>query len=245
MKKHIIFLTALTCFSTLTLFANPNRMIVRFEKGEAAKTINVQLANLENLRTHLLIQDMDGTSWFSEYIWGEQGYAKKLNLVGMPDNDYIILVSNKNGRHVQSFHLGTMDIAFFDEKGSNDKDGGFVNLVSADPQGKGRLISETTIADKQSIGLRLANLQHQPIIIRLIPLGELIAFEQNVTNEIGYSTKLNLKGMAKGFYMVYVQASDATLVQFFNLTDDGVELGGLQRMEHPGTVSKPIKLAGN
>lgn len=224
MKKKYVFLTALV-LAAVSIFAAVyfynSDLIVRIKKGIEGKTIEVQLANLQGERTHVAVQDMEGKMWFSEYVWKEDGYAKKLKMTTLPEGHYLCFVNNAKGLFTQTFLAGVDDVAFFGES-------------NADYVGKNQLIytgneraamARITPEGFSTVGLQLANLQGEFTRIQLNTLGEAIAYEKSFSNQPAYAEKINLDGLAKGQYFLYVKIGEAGLIQFMDWTKDGLKLG--------------------
>ena len=230
MKKQVNYFVAMILCAT-ALFVHPaaasSHIIARFTPGETAKTIEVQLANLQKKRTQVAIQDVHGKLWFSEYIDAEDGYTKKLNLTGMPDGAYLCFVQNKSDRHTRAFRLTQTTLTFFEPSGpSNSGAGVLVHTGGSRP-----CIARIAAAADPVIRLQLANLDQQDALIRLVALGDGIAFEQKVTGEYGYAKQLNLKGMPPGRYFLYIKIGDASLIQYIRFEPDGLQLEEIQRLE--------------
>ncbi|MBK9013986.1 MAG: hypothetical protein IPM82_07805 [Saprospiraceae bacterium] len=110
MKKQLISLVAGLLFSTAAIYANQvpvsaNRLIVSIEKSTDATSLDLRMANLEKQGTLILLQDVSGNNWFSHYVWHKHGFAKKLNLKGMPDGVYTLSVKHRDATIIQVLHL--------------------------------------------------------------------------------------------------------------------------------------------
>lgn len=95
---------------TATVFANQlptngNRLIVSIEKSDGLASLDLRLANLEKQGTFVELRDMQGNTWFSQYVWRKHGYAKKLNLKGMPDGNYLLSIRHSEATIVQMLNL--------------------------------------------------------------------------------------------------------------------------------------------
>lgn len=82
-----------------------NRLLVNIEKSDDATSLDLRLANLKKMDTYLEIRDMAGKTWFSQNIWRQHGYAKKLNLKGMPDGTYTLTVNHAEATVIQPLRL--------------------------------------------------------------------------------------------------------------------------------------------
>lgn len=118
MKKEIkvLVMMALAIASlVLATSATKNPEIIRISKGDAVKTIDIRLANLQHRGTSVVVQDMEGKCWYSESIWNEDGYTKRLNLNGMPTGHYLCFVKNRGEFFTRSFCLDETVEAHLDD----------------------------------------------------------------------------------------------------------------------------------
>lgn len=232
MKKYLILLVigvAVACaFTFASGIYKGDKVIVKIEKGEIARTIEVRLANLEKMFTKVAIQDYNGTVWFDKPVNKENGYAARLNLADMPDGDYVLFVENKSGVWVQAINIRGNEVAFF-EKINTDAT---ASLTSNEEGGKAKLITHITNNGDLKLGVRLANLRQRPSMLRIINLGVGITFMKEIEAENGYHGQLDLKGTSDGNYFLYIKAYDATVVQFFTV-EEGKQLviGEQQRLD--------------
>lgn len=236
MKKYLILLVigvAIACaFTFASGIYKGEKVIVRIEKGETARTIEVRLANLEKMFTKVAIQDYNGTVWFDMPVNRENGYASKLNLKGMPDGDYVLYVENKGGMWAQAFNMRGSDIAFFEVIGANNASKNFATLTSNTVGEKGKLITHITNNGDLKLGVRLANLRQRPSNLRIINMGVGITFMKDIEAENGYHGQLDLKGTSTGNYFLYIKAYDATVVQFFTVEKGNqLVIGEQQRLD--------------
>lgn len=109
MKKQISFIVAMLLVAA-TVFANqlpvaPPRLLVNIEKASEPAALEVRLANIEQKSTLLLLQDGSGKIWFSQHIWRKHGYARKLNLKGMPDGTYTLSINHDDATVIQVLRL--------------------------------------------------------------------------------------------------------------------------------------------
>lgn len=227
----VLLITAL--FTAAATAENP--MIVRIDKGEAARTLTVQLANLQQQYTALVVQDITGKYWYSESIWNEEGYAKLLNLNGMPNGYYLCYVKNRSGLYTQSFRLDETDLVLFEHPESENSGAAFTFQTGSERPS----IVRIKAGEGSQVRLQLANLQEQPTLVQLNTLGESIAYRQSIRGEQAFAQNINLGGMASGAYFLYVSVGQASLVQFIELSPSGVQLGALDLLEQV-----PVKRAG-
>lgn len=234
-----LLLTMATWFTAAATTTPP--MIIRISQGEPAKSIDVQLANLQRQRTQIAIQDVNGKLWYSEFCEKEDGYAKRLNLDGMPEGQYVCFVKNRRGHSTRAFRLNANDLSFFETPGSSNLGDNHRVYTGAARASIVRIGADET----NVIHLQLANLQQQNALIRLNALGEGVAFEQKVQGQSGYAQKINLTGMIPGAYFLYLKAGNAAMIQHFNLDAEGIELGKLEQLDQPGQTQPVLVKSDN
>jgi hypothetical protein len=235
MKKFLVLLLvwAIVCPAT---FASGNDkgedMIVKIEKGNVPKSIIVRLSNLEKLTTEVVVQDAEGGVWYSEWIRREAGYATKMDLKSVPEGDYLLYVKNDAGVWAQGFNMEANEIAFFHKKSATlDKKSAAV-FASYETGEKGKLIAHFTDKGEIGLGILLANLQKQPVTIRIVNMGVGSIYCSYVNDENGYARTLYLADADSGNYFIYVKTHDATILQFFSISPEGeLTLGVAQRLE--------------
>lgn len=233
MKKQIILLAAITMAFTSTLTVSAyagDRMIVKIEKAEAPKAVNLQLSDLDSKRTNITLFAANGVNWFSETVTRQNTYATQLNLAGMPVGDYVIVIDRKGSQYVQAMSLDN-DIIFFETPERDESQRDLVILTSNGQTEKGKLITHFTQERGQKIGVRVANLMEQSAHIQLVEPNGGVALTQSVRGENGYGVKWDLAGMRPGYYFLYINAADATVIQFFELDDNSVVLTSQQRVD--------------
>ena len=232
--KNLMHLTTALLLSMTTWFAaaatTTPQMIIRISQGKPAKSIDIQLANLQRQRTQIAIQDVNGKLWYSEFCEKEDGYAKRLNLDGIPEGQYVCFVKNRRGHSTQAFRLNANGLSFFETPGSSNAGEAHRVYTGAARPSIVRIGADETNA----IHLQLANLQQQNVLIRLNALGEGVAFEQKVQGERGYAQKINLTGMVPGAYFLYLKAGNAALIQHLNLSAEGIQFGKLEQLDQSG-----------
>lgn len=234
MKKLIFLFTSVALALIFSAFTGTGgKMIVKIEKGESAKTIRLQLANLQDLRTCITIQDMEGIHWFDNYVWGEKGYAVNLNTQGMPEGDYFFEIKNRDNRHVQAFSIGKNDIAFFKEQPATAREKSIARFASLNINEKSKLITYFTDEGNHKLGVQLANLQYQPALLRMVSLETGTMLTKEIAGVEGYAAKWNMEGMGDTDYLLYVRSGDANVVVFFQLNKNRLEMQSIQRFEHP------------
>ncbi len=243
MKKQInvLIATALTiAFPIVATALAGNPEIVLINKGEAAKTIDIQLANLQKQATEVVLQDLDGKYWYSEQILKQDGYFKRLNLNGIPNGHYICYVKNRNVLRTQSFCLNETGLEFYESTGA----GNLVKSFTVRTGGKRPVIMWITCEGAGTICLQLANLQEQTALIRLHALGDGIAFQQSVSGEQGVAKNIHLDGMYDGAYFLHLKVGNASVIQFFEYSPAaGVHFGARERLEQ--APAKAVALAKN
>jgi hypothetical protein len=214
------------------------RMLVRVERGPGMKTINVYLANLLDKRTQVSVQDMDGKVWFSEYAWMETGYAKRLNLSELPKGNYLFYVENKDERYLQMIAIDDSRLDFFRSAAPVRARKGVALLTGSDDSRRGGLIGYITQPENHAIGVQLANLESKRAEVRILALGESIAYAETVSGVPGYAKLINFEGMAPGNYYVCVETPGVSIVQFFNWSGEGLEFEEMQRFVDPAVRRK-------
>jgi hypothetical protein len=229
MQRFFFATVALFFAMNLTLSANPNpdpgKMIVRLKNNTEA--LGIQLANLQQERTHVCLTDLKGKIWFSEYVWNETGYAKNLNLAGMPDGPYLFYVSNKNGKHVQSFVKSNYEVTF-----SEIQDQPNTVLTAKTQARKGTFFSRFTATDKHSINLQMSNMQAQKVRVQLNALNSAPVLKETVKNQNGYYKKWQLEGIDFGTYYFVIQTETSLELQFITISKAGVQLGQHQQLNN-------------
>lgn len=112
----------------------------------------------------------------------------------------------------------------------------FANQV---PMNGGRLIVRIEKStEPYFLTLRLANLQKQRTLVELRDISGNTWFSQYVSRKNGFAKNLNLKQLPDGGYFVSITHKDATVVQFFTLSEGVLSLDSHLKMELP---SKPEK----
>lgn len=241
MKKQIILLVTFAMTINFAASANPtDRMIVRIEKTDAAKTIHLHLANLENKRTNISLIDVNGVGWYFEAIRKQNGFATNLDLSGLPIGDFVLLVECNGSQHVQAMSISEGEITFFNTPHGKDRQNGVAVLTSNASEEKGKLITHFSKESKQQASIQLANLLEQPASISLVSPTHGMMLFKDIDGENGYCGIWNLKGMFAGVYFFYVQSSDATVIQFFELKADSIEFKAMQRLERPQVTDKSV-----
>lgn len=209
--------------------------IIKINKGDAAQTIDIRMANLQQQITFVVLQDLEGKCWYSERIMNEDGYFKRLNLTGMPNGHYLCYVKNRSTFRTQSFYLDKSDLVLYEPSKITNPGTAF----SVQTGSKRPVIMRISGQETGSIRLQLANLQEQPTHIRLNILGDGSAYEKKVSGEQALAENIRLNGMPAGAYFLYLKVGDASVIQFLEFSADGVQLGGLERLDRT-----PVKSAG-
>lgn len=253
MRPQNLLLVALV-LAVATAFSQPvqtgpdpqmkGKLIINVDKGDQVKTIDIHLANLQKERTQIALQHVNSDLVYSEWVWGEHGFAKKINLNGMPEGEYVLFVRNKNIAYAQAIAMDDEDLALFKTPQTEAGDIPGVALVSYSSfNRKGRLIARFNVEDKGVLGLRLANLRGEPALVRLNNMGMGLVMEQRIDAKYGFAQKMNLEGMTPATYYLYIQTPDAVVMQFMTYTDKGdLILNGTQRLDWR-TVGARRKLA--
>lgn len=231
MKKHLIFLAVWALCGAITL-ATAQQPIVRFEKDDITKSINVQLANLMKNSTEVAIQDVNGQVWYNKYIARENGYYMGLNFYGLPDGDYVIYARNREGMKAKAISSSAANLEFYTTVPSESKvqAANFMPVNYANSVDK--LIYYFTDEGSMNLGIQLANLQQKPVFINLVAMGYGPVFTREINNENGVAFKVNMEGITKGDFFLYVRTDEANLMQFFKVTTNDIQLGELQKLDN-------------
>jgi len=231
MKKQIIFLiTAIAMVFTLN--ANSiNPVIVSIEKSDDAKALEIRLANLEMKHTQITLLDAEGKSWYFHNVSKDVGYSAKLNLEGMPDNDYVVFIKNKKGQHFQAFSMEGEDITFFQLQNAGSIKNLTASLENYEMKETAQLISKVTAEMNRSLGVRIANLKEAPTTLRLFSDGGTKIQTEKVANEHAYAKNWDLQNVADGNYFLYIESGNTTVVQSIKVKGNNVEIGAVQRLD--------------
>lgn len=228
-----------TVFSTESAAYNSiesGHMIVKVEKNDA-HTLGLRLANLNKKFTKIRITDLNEKVWLTENVTNEYGYAKKLNLNGLPAGEYMLFVENNGQLFVQAFAKSNHDFALFQRPEQQSTDRAVAVLASTYTKGKkGELITRISNPDAMSIGIQIANLDYQETNIQLNGQYSTPMMREKVEGQAGYAKKFNLTGMEPGNYYIVIKAREVTQIQFFSIDENGIQLNDSQVLD-PG-VSK-------
>lgn len=214
------------------------RMLVSLKRGPGMKTIDVHLANLLDKRTQVSVQGMDGKVWFSQYAWGEAGYAKRLNLAEVPEGNYLFYVENKDERYLQMIAISERGMDFFRTMAPMRERKAVALLAGGDDSRRGRVIGYITQPDEHALGIQLANLERWRANVRILALGESIAYEETISDVQGYAKLINFEGMPSGDYYVCVETHGVSIVQFFSWSGEELEFQEMQRFIDPSIQRK-------
>ena len=213
---------ALLCLVMASIFTangkplhEPEKMIVRLE-NIGPDAIGLQMANLLQLRTKVCITDLDGRPWFKEYVQKENGYAKKLNLAGMPSGEYLLSVQNEQECFVRAFAKRETGIVFFQ---------------APSVEVKSPVITHFSTPGPQTIGVQLANLQGKNTSVQLNTIDGVVVVNDSVNGQTGYAKKFNLTGLESGAYCYVVRTGGLVQVQIFRFRPEGLVLDELQLLE--------------
>lgn len=234
--KNVLLLITLSFAFGISLSAQNDPMIVNI-RPSAAQTIEVQLANLEKKRTGIAVQDVKGHTWFSEYAWNENGYNKAINMAGMPEGEYLMVIKKQNMIHTQAFTLTSKHLVLFEAAKKNLEDQAIAKLVSSDNMNTARnIIANITTASNNSIKVQLANLQGKQVVMNLHQIGNTSAMEDKVSGEKGYCKNWNLTGMPLGDYYLHVQTPAESFLYFLDYGKEGVMIKSKQHLESPSLL---------
>ncbi len=88
------FLATVLTFSAFHLTAAPAASNPVKLKGDivASGLLDVQLTNLMQQPTRVLLESYSGVAYFQDYVKGHNGYRKLLNLSNIPEGTYLLKV---------------------------------------------------------------------------------------------------------------------------------------------------------
>jgi len=226
-----LILTIVTSFAfTAFAYEGMDRMIIRVEQSDY-NAIDVQLANLQKVRTEVNITDVKGKIWFQEYAWGVHGYAKTLKLEEMPPGEYVLLIRNRHQRYVQVFAKAEGFVVFF-ERVDEPRRGAVARLASNKPAYDSRmLISRYTIDGPRGVNIQMANLLDKKTVIQLKGMSGNTLYEEAIEGENGYAKRINLEKVANGNYYFLVHTGNTVQVQFLCINSKSLELRERQQLE--------------
>lgn len=233
MKKQMILIATMVFFalSFNTYASSEDRMIVRIGKSDNAKSIAIQLANLEKKRTTINLIDVNGVGWFHKAVYHQAGYASNINLTGLPMGDYVLIVKRKGHVHAQAVTLESDDISFFEVPVSNENKATGPAVLTSTQMDKSRLISRFIDQGDRKVGVQLSNLQEAPVSIQLVSPGGGNLLTKNFSGQNGYGGTWDMNGMKSDLYFFYVKTKEATVIQFVNVNGDEIEFFEQQRID--------------
>lgn len=97
--KYLSLVLALCLSISITTHAatNPTKNLRATVTTTATKTLEVTLVNLQQQRTNIMIQSIDGTVvYFKDIVKKHNGYRKKLNLTDLKAGRYLLIVENSD-----------------------------------------------------------------------------------------------------------------------------------------------------
>ena len=193
--------------------------------------IDLHVANLQEVRTEIALTDLNGKTWYQDYVKGEEGFATRLNLEGMPDGTYVLYIRNKNADYMQAIGIEEATVLFFQAFAENVNQGVSPVKASITNSPKGNLITYVTLPEAETIGVQLANLNKKELSVQLNNLtGTPICLDQ-IRGEYGYAKKFRLSGLDSDVYYLVMETAGIIQIQFFELKKEGVVTGALQYLE--------------
>ncbi|MEM1324514.1 MAG: hypothetical protein AAGI23_01095 [Bacteroidota bacterium] len=225
MKVSQLIMTAVvSIFFTLSIHAQSenidHRMLVKIEK-QSDEAIHIRLANLEKARTEVSITDLDGKVWFSEYVWGEHGYSKMLNLSTLTVGTYTVLVKNKKRTDLQAMEKKADGVYFYEAGATNT-----TQLTSSNANTVARVKGRKT----HSFVVQLANLRQQKATVQLYHINGIVMFKDNIQSRNGYAKEINLEGLESGVYALAVHTPQLQFVQWITITNDTIRVSERQTL---------------
>lgn len=231
MKKQMILLVSLVAMVFTLNATSINPVIVSIKKSDDAKALEIRLANLEMKNTQISILDAEGKSWYFHNVSKDVGYSTKLNLEGMPDNDYVVFVKNKKGQHFQAFSMEGEGITFFQFQNAGTIKNLTASLESYEMKDAPRLITKVTPETNRSLNVRVANLKKAPTTLRLFSDSGTKIQTVKVANEHAYAKNWDLQNVADGNYFLYIESENSKVVQSIKVKGNNVEIGEVQRLD--------------
>ena len=218
--------------TVFTLNANSiNPVIVSVEKAEGEKALEIRLANLEMKHTQIALLDTDGKSWYFHNVSKDVGYSAKLNLEGMPDNDYVVFIKNKKGQHFQAFSMEGEAINFFQLQNAGNIKNLTASLENYEMKEATQMITKVTAENNRSLNVRVANLKQNATTMRLFSDSGTKIQTYNVENEHAYAKNWSLENVADGNYFLYIDSKETSLIQSISVKGNKVEVGAVQRLD--------------
>ena len=215
------------------MFSEEPSPTVSIEQGKDFKSLDVRMINLNRNTTEVTIQAFTGKVWFRKYLTRDDGFAARLKLDGMPEGDYIVYVKQRDNLWMEAFTLYPDQVVLFDNPAQGNTLEPQARFVSETTEFKGRMIAKFDSNHEMNINVRLANLQSRPTMVKLMCMGGLIHHRQKVKGHDGYAIPYNMEGMLPSPYCIYINGYDATVIQCFDVTDEGIALMEVRRMEKP------------
>lgn len=231
MKKQMIFFIAAITMAFALNANSINPVIVKIDKAEQGKTLELRLANLQNQNTQISILDVEGKSWYFQNISREVGFAMKYNLEGMPDNDYVVFIKNKDGQHFQAFSMEGNGIRFYDPQNAGSLKNLTASLENYEMKEVPKLITKITAEENRSLGVCITNLKEAQVTLRLFSDSGTKIQTEKVENEHAYAKKWGLQNVVDGNYFLYIGSEDATIVQSIKVERNKVRIGAAQRLD--------------
>ncbi|MCB0619660.1 MAG: hypothetical protein KDC43_00020 [Saprospiraceae bacterium] len=194
-------------------------VLVKVEKVSADQVLEVRLANLQQKQTEVRLQDIDGKTWWSEKIWRQHGFAKKYRLNDLPAGVYLLTV----------FHPQTEEAhaVVVQEHASNPAG------VQTSTASTIKWIARIEASDEQRIGVQLANLLEEPVLLRINNLRGGVVLEEKIDDLHAYAKMFNLRKLADGSYYLYLGSRKSVIIQYFEKADGRLILGRQERLDQP------------
>jgi len=235
--QRIIWSVITLLLLTTSIYANPmdGEMLIRVQK-ESSSTISIKLANLKKMRTEISITDLQGKPWFSEYAWGNNGYAKELNLEALPTGTYILVVKNKMKTHTQALAKQSNQISFFE---TNSDQGSEIAHLTASSNIS--VIASFASAGAEAIDLKIANLKKSTTTIQLNNLDGVLLAKEVVKDQNRFAKRFNLKGLPNGIYFFTVQHKQLQMLQMVSIHKEGVVLKEQQVLDIKDTANLVLR----
>ncbi|MEM7102051.1 MAG: hypothetical protein AAF502_02895 [Bacteroidota bacterium] len=233
-QRNFFIVLAIIMISGFSAYAvntpDSGKLIVKVEQTDI-HALQLQLANLLDLRTEVRISDTSGKLWYKEVVKKETGFGKKFNLTIIPEGNYILSVKNEADSYLQAFAKNETVVAFFQDEVEYEKTKQMARLVSGNAASSYPLMTKINTTEDQAITLQLANLLQEIATIKLNKMRGSCQWAQTVENETGMTKKFSMESTANGEYYFLVHHKSTIVMQFFTVEDGDVQLGKFQRLD--------------
>lgn len=181
-------------------------------ESEKPHAVLIQLSGLDGARTAVSISNARGITAYREYLWNEDNYGAHFLMEGMPAGDYLVRVSNRNGRVLRAINLSEKGLALLDAQ-------------TVPGSETGRLIARFNPSEKApQLEVQIANLKRRPFSFYLVNLDGIDAYTEEISGAYAYAKRFDLEGMEDGDYYIYVRAGETAVWQNMTFSNGAVRL---------------------